>query len=115
MYFSGVVSQSMGLLLSQYVVSVEYSSITEDSFVFKSFFSLKRGSVMYKTIFVINIIIYMCVQHSDVLLILNCGFPIFEEENLLPKEFAPFKQVVYSFKGLLKEKGGGVGWCDGAG
>ena len=27
----------------------------------------KRGSVMYKTIYVINIIIYMCSQHSNVL------------------------------------------------
>ena len=30
-------------------------------------FYLKRGSVMYKTIFVINIIIYMCLQHSNFL------------------------------------------------
>ena len=27
----------------------------------------KIGIVMYKTIFVINIIIYMCLQHSNVL------------------------------------------------
>ena len=33
----------------------------------KSFFSLNRGSVMYKIIFVINIIIYMCLQHSNIL------------------------------------------------
>ena len=34
---------------------------------YESFFSLKRGSVMYKTIFVISIIIYMYLQHSNVL------------------------------------------------
>ena len=35
--------------------------------VFELFFSLKRGSVMYKTIFVINIILHMCLQHSNTL------------------------------------------------
>ena len=34
---------------------------------FINLFSLKRVSVMYKTIFAINIIIYMCLQHSNVM------------------------------------------------
>ena len=38
--------------------------------IFNKFTALKKGingPVMYKIIFVINIIIYMCLQHSNVL------------------------------------------------
>ena len=79
---------------------------------------------MYKTIFVINIAIYMFLQHSNVLLILNGFLPILRERicclkeftplrilSLLPKEFAPLrifcklmftKQVVYSFYNFIE-------------
>ena len=55
-----------------------------------SYFYTEPG-VMYKTIFVINIIIYMCLQHSNVLWIYNCGFPIFEERIRSPKECVPLR------------------------
>ena len=38
---------------------------------------LKRGSVMYKTIFVINIIIYICLQHYNVFVNLKLQFSYF--------------------------------------
>ena len=43
-----------------------------------------KTGVMYKTIFVINIIC-PCLQNSNVLCILNCCLPIFKGQNLLPK------------------------------
>ena len=54
---------------------------------------------MYKTIFVKNIIIYMCLQHSNV-----CEFEIavylsLRERICSPKEFAPLR----IFNLLLKE------------
>ena len=62
---------------------------------------------MYKTIFIINIIIYMWLQPSNVLCIKICGLPIFEGKNFLPKrifslknfEFAP--QTICSLKNFL--------------
>ena len=49
------------------VYSFKINLLQKKALFHKSFFSLKRGSVLYKTIFVINIIIYMCLQHSNVL------------------------------------------------
>ena len=49
------------------VYSFKINLLQKKALFHKSFFALKRGSVMYKTIFVINIIVYMCLQHSNVL------------------------------------------------
>ena len=49
------------------VYSFKINLLQKKALFHKTFFSLKRGSVMYKTIYVINIIIYMCSQHSSVL------------------------------------------------
>ena len=48
------------------VYSFQVNLLQKKALFHKSLFSLKRGSVIYKTIFVINIIIYMCSQHSNV-------------------------------------------------
>ena len=60
----------------------------------KSFFSLKRGSVMYKTIFVI-ITLFTCVCNILIL----CGFKIvvflfLRERVCSPKEFAILKNFL---------------------
>ena len=41
--------------------------IRKSLFTFKMLQDVRIHGVMYKTIFVINIIIYMCLQHSNVL------------------------------------------------
>ena len=65
-----------------------------------------EGCVMYKRIFVINIIIYMCLQHSNVhefkiAVFLSLRERFAPQKNLLPYEFyvglCLHKQVVDSF------------------
>ena len=46
---------------------------------------------MYKTIFVINIIFYMCLQHSNVFALKIAFFPSLRERIGSPKEFAPLR------------------------
>ena len=55
-------------------------------------------TIMYKTIFVVNIIIYMRLQHSDVLWVKNCGLSIFKGNNLLPKRICSFKHFELDLK-----------------
>ena len=49
------------------VYSFKINLLQKKALFHKTFFSLKRGSVMCKTIYVIITIIYMCSQHSNVL------------------------------------------------
>ena len=53
---------------------------------------------MYKTIFVINIIIHVCLQHSNTLWIQNCSFPIFEGKSLLPIRICSLRNYVFAPK-----------------
>ena len=46
---------------------------------------------MFKTIFVINIIIYTCLQHSNVLRICIAVYLSLRERISSPKEFAPLR------------------------
>ena len=39
---------------------------------------------MYKTVYVVNVIVYMCSRHSGVLWVWSCSFPIFEGGSLIP-------------------------------
>ena len=55
-------------------------------------------SVMYKTIFVINIILHMCLQHANTLCIKNYIFPIFEGRSLLPIRIFSFTNFVFAPK-----------------
>ena len=49
------------------VYSFKINLLQKKALLHKTFFSLKRESVMYKSMYVIDIIIYMCLQHSNVL------------------------------------------------
>ena len=49
------------------VYSFKINLLQKKALFHKTSFSLKRGSVMHKTIFVINIILHMCLQHSNTL------------------------------------------------
>ena len=53
---------------------------------------------MYKTIFVINIIIHMCLQHSNALWVWGCGFPVFGGGGLLPVGVCSFGGFVFAPK-----------------
>ena len=49
------------------VYSFKINLLQKKALFHKTFFSLKRRSVMHKTIFVMNIILHMCLQHSNTL------------------------------------------------
>ena len=49
---------------------------------------------MYKTIFVINIVIYMCLQHSNVFEFKTAVFLSLRERICFPKEFASQKNLL---------------------
>ena len=59
---------------------------------------------MYKTIFVINIIIHMCLQHSNILRIKNYSFPIFEGKNLLPIRICSLRKFAFAPKRVCSLK-----------
>ena len=54
--------------------------------------------VMYKTIFVINIIIYICLQHIDVYEFKTAVFLSLMERICFPKEFAPLRMLCLLLK-----------------
>ena len=61
---------------------------------------------MYKTIFVINIIIYMCLQHIDIYEFKTAVFLSLRERICFPNEFTPLRMLSL----LLKDYRGLTGW-----